>query len=321
VLGPILGPPLGGLIVTHASWRWIFFINVPIGLIGIILATRHIPHVSEKDVSRLDLRGFLLAAAGLAGLVFGFDNIGHDVMPAWAIAAMLAGGAVSCLLYVLHARRTADPIIDLSLLAIRTFRTAALGGLLSRLILGATPFLLALLLQVGLGLSALEAGMLTFVSALGAIIVKGGAPAIIRLLGFRTVLTANALLLAATSAGYALFDAGTPYWLMVIMLLLGGFCRSLQFTTLNAIAYADIPVARMSRASSLSSVFQQLAQSLGVGLAATIVEISRGPNNHVVTSAGDIAIAFPMIALLSLLALPLFLRLPADAAAEVAGRQ
>lgn len=321
LLGPILGPPLGGFIVTHLSWRWIFFINVPVGVIGIGLATLYVPDVREESVDRLDLRGFFLAAFGLGGLVYGFDSLGHPGLPPLVIAALLAGGALSCLLYVLHSRRTPDAILDLSLLAIRTFRASAVGGLFSRLILGAAPFLVALLLQLGFGLSAFQAGLLTFTSAIGAIIVKATAPAIIRRLGFRTVLIANALAVAATSAAYALLDAGTSHWILVIALLVGGFFRSLQFTTLNAIAYADVPPERMSRASSFSSMFQQLAQSLGIGLAAAVISIARGWNGRTIASATDIAAAFPIVAIISLVGLFYFVRLPLDAAAHVAGRR
>ncbi|MBA16673.1 MAG: MFS transporter [Sphingomonas sp.] len=321
VIGPIVGPPLGGFIVTHASWRWIFLINIPIGLIGIVLATLVIPNVREETVDRLDWRGFLLAAISLSMFVYGFESLGHNRLPMPAIGAMLACGLLCGWLYMRHEARTPGAIIDLSLLRIQTFRTSAIGGLFSRLILGATPFLLALLLQLGFGLSAFQAGMLTFTSALGALIVKIAAPAILRLLGFRIALIGNALLVAAVSAGYALFQGSTPHWILVSALLLGGFFRSLQFTTLNSVAYADVPARRMSHASSLSSMVQQVAQSLGIGLAAAVIDGMQGWRGHPTPTADDIAMAFPIIAALSLFGLIYFVRLPHDAAAEVSGRR
>lgn len=321
VIGPMVGPPLGGFLVTHASWRWIFLINVPIAAIGIVLATLFVPAVREERVARLDLRGLVLSAAALFGLVYGFENLGHDVLPGPLVVALLLGGAGCGYLYLLHARRTPGAIIDLSLLRIATFRASAVGGLFSRLILGAIPFLLALLLQLGFGMSAFEVGVLTFNTALGAIVVKATAPAIIRRFGFRTILIGNALLLAAVSAGYALFAAATPHWILIGALFLGGFLRSLQFTTLNSIAYADVPTARMSHASSLSSMFQQLAQSLGVGFAAAIIDLRRDWHGRVMPDAADIGIAFPIIALVSLTGLVFFVRLRPDAGAEVSGRR
>lgn len=321
VIGPMVGPPLGGFLVTHASWRWIFLINVPIAAIGIVLATLVVPAVREERVNRLDLRGLVLSAAALSGLVYGFENLGHDVLPWPLVAALLLGGAGSGYLYLLHARRTPGAIIDLSLLRIATFRASAVGGLFSRLILGAIPFLLALLLQLGFGMSAFETGLLTFTTAFGAIVVKATAPAIIRAFGFRTILIGNAVLVAAVSAGYALFAAGTPHWMLIGALFLGGFLRSLQFTTLNSIAYADVPTARMSHASSLSSVFQQLAQSLGVGFAAAIIDLGRDWHGRAMPDAADIGLAFPVIAFVSLAGLFYFTRLPRDAGAEVSGRK
>lgn len=321
VIGPIVGPPLGGFLVTHGSWRWIFLINVPIAAVGILLATMVMPAIREEKVGRLDLRGFLLSAAALSGLVYGFESLGHDTLPWPLVAAILLGGAGCGYLYLRHARGTPEAIIDLSLLRIQTFRASTVGGLFSRLILGAIPFLLALLLQLGFGMSAFEVGLLTFTTALGAMVVKATAPIIIRTLGFRNVLIGNALLLAAVSAAYALFRATTPHWILVAALLLGGFLRSLQFTTLNSIAYADVPAARMSHASSLSSMFQQLAQSLGVGFAAAIIDMQRDWHGRAMPAAVDIGLAFPIIALLSLAGLIAFLRLPHDAGAEVSGRR
>jgi EmrB/QacA subfamily drug resistance transporter len=321
LLGPILGPPIGGFIVTYMSWRWIFFINVPIGVLGVILTTLFIPDIREEVREKLDLKGFLLTAGSLAGLVYGFDNLGHDTLPAAVVAGMLLIGAICGGLYVAHARRTPHAILDLSLLRIQTFTASTVGGLFSRLVIGAGPFLLALLFQLGFGLTAFEAGLLTFTSAVGALAMKATAPPIIRWFGFKRVLIANSFAVAITGASYALFKITTPHWLLVILLLTNGFFRSLQFTALNTLGYADIPPQLMSRASSVSSMFQQLAQSLGVGLAAILIHYTIIWRNSPSLAAADITPAFAIVAALSLIALFYYVRLPADAGAELSGRE
>jgi EmrB/QacA subfamily drug resistance transporter len=321
LLGPVLGPPIGGFIVTYFSWRWIFYINVPMGVLGVVLATLFIPDVRETVKEKLDVRGFILSGCGLAGLVYGFDNLGRNVLPFAVVAAMLVGGAICAALYVSHAKRTANAILDLSLFKIQTFTASTVGGMFSRLVIGASPFLLALLLQLGFGLSAFQAGLLTFVGAVGALLMKTTARPIIRRFGFKNVLIGNALIVALISGGYAFFQITTPHWILLATLLVGGFFRSLQFTALNAMGYADVPPPLMSRASSLASMFQQLAQSLGVGLAAILIHYTLAWRHSPSLSAADITPAFAVVAALSLIALFFFTALPADAGAEVSGRR
>lgn len=320
LLGPVLGPPIGGFIVTFLSWRWIFFINLPMGLLGLVLTSRYMPNLREAGAARLDVKGFLLTGFGLAGLVYGFDNLGRSVLPAWAVAAMLIGGAACIGLYTLHFRKAANPILDLRLLGIQTFRAATIGGLFARLAIGASPFLLALLLQLGFGLSAFQAGLLTFSGAAGALLMKTTASPIIQRFGFKRILVVNAAITAAILASYALFRPTTPHWFIIGTLLIGGFFRSLQFTSLNALAYADVPASSMSRASSFASVFQQLAQSLGVGAAAMILHYTLGARHGMSLTAADITPAFAIVAALSLASLLFFVRLPQEAGAEVSGR-
>ena len=258
VLGPVVGPPIGGLIVTYYSWRWIFFINVPICLFGIALVTLFIKNIREPEVPPLDLRGFVLTGLGLAGLVFGFESIGRGMIPVSLVLAATLGGLGCTGLYVLHARRTPQPIIELGLLKIQTFSSATFGGGLSRMANGAMPFLLAMLLQLVFGLSPFASGLITFSSAAGALTMKMTVNPIIRRFGFRSVLVVNGVISAVFITICGLFRASTPHSVIVLVLLIGGFFRSLQFTSLNALTYADVPSDWVSNASSLASMWDPL---------------------------------------------------------------
>jgi len=320
MLGPVVGPPIGGFIVTHWSWRWIFLINFPMGVLGVILVSLFIKDVREDRRTPLDWRGFLLTGLGLAGLVYGFENLGRGVLPLSLVIGLLLGGTVCLTLYVFHARRTPHAILDLSLFRIPTFTASVVGGTAIRMAMGASPFLLALLLQLGFGLNAFAAGLITFTSAAAALIMKTTAGPILRRFGFKTVLVFNCVITAATFVSYSLFRAQTPYVWMVGALLLGGFFRSLQFTALNSLAYADIDHSRMSRASSLSAMAQQLSQSLGIGLAAILLGAIKAAHHSPRLTAADISPAFIAVGLLSLLGLIFYLPLPRNAGAEVSGR-
>jgi MFS family permease len=224
------------------------------------------------------------------------------------------------LLYVGHARRTDVPVLDLRLLNIQTFRSAIVGGFLFRLGVGAMPFLLPLLLQLQFGLTPFQSGMLTFISAAAAIAMKVAAPPILKRFGFRDVLVWNALLSAAIIALTALFTPGTPYLAIFLVLLVGGFFRSLQFTSLNALAFADVDSPRMSRATSFTGVAQQLAVSAGVAVAAFALEIARGLRGETALTQTDFAIAFVTIGLIAAFSAVIHWRLPATAGAALVGR-
>jgi len=320
MLGPVLGPPIGGFITTFASWRWIFFINVPMGVLGVALVTVFIRNIREAHMPPLDWRGFILTGFGLAGLVYGFENLGRGMLPFAVVAAMLAGGVVCLALYARHARRTPHAILDLSLLRIPTFMSSTVGGAFLRMGMGASPFLLALLLQMGFGMNAFAAGMMTFASGAGALVMKFTARPIIRWLGFKPVLVGNTLITALTFMSYCLFTAATWPVLIIATLLVGGFFRSLQFTALNAIAYADVDAAQMSRASSLSAMGQQLAQSIGIGLAAILLDLIRHLHHSSGLAAADVSPAFFIVGVLSLAGLFFFVPLAKDAGAEVSGK-
>jgi MFS family permease len=320
LLGPVLGPPIGGFIVTYGSWRWIFFLNLPIALLGIFLVSRFIPNVREEGVRPLDWPGLLLTGVGMAGVVFGFENLGRGALPAWMVAAMLAGGGACLAVYVRHARRTPHAILDLGLLRIRTFSASVVGGAFMRMGMGATPFMLALLLQVAFGLSALQAGLMTFASAAAAMVMKTCAPPILARFGFKRTLCVNAVIVAGSFMAYGLFTPTTPTWLIYLVLLTGGFFRSLQFTSLNGMAFADIAPAQMSRASTMSTMGQQLAQSIGIGLAATLLRLSMARTHATHLTSANIAPAFVGIGLAALVSTVFFLGLPANAGAGLHGR-
>jgi len=320
LIGPVMGPPVGGFIVTYASWRWIFFINIPIGVLGIVLVNLLVGDLKETGRRPFDFSGFALTGIGLASLAFGFENVGRGALPNTLVIALLAVGAICLAIYVRHAYRVSHPIIDLALLKIPTYAMASIGGFLFRMGLGALPFLLPLLLQVGFGLSALNSGMLTFASAAGAMLMKTTAVRVLRTLGFRVVLVGDAVISAAFLFGYSLFRPSTPHLVIFFALLAGGFFRSLQMTSINTLSYADVPPAMLSRATSLTSMAQQLSQTAGVATAALLLHTVLTMRGGTALSAPDFYPVFVGVAMISLLSVPFFLRMSPDAGAEVSGR-
>jgi MFS family permease len=321
LIGPVVGPPFGGFVTTYFDWRWIFWINVPFGLAGIVLAGFFMPEGRDRPPAPLDWRGFALLASGLSGLIFGFTIAGREVLPEPSAEVLMLAGAGLAFLYVAHARHAPHPLIDLRLLTVPTFLTSAGGGFLFRVGGGAIPFLLPLMLQLAFGLDPFASGSLTFVAAAGAIAMKFTAGPILRRFGFRRVLTVNALACAAFMASYGLFTAQTPHWLILAVLLAGGFFRSLQFTSLNAVAYADVEEAKMSQATALAAVAQQLALALGVALAAFLLEASRAVRGEAVLVQQDFAAAFFGMAVLVASCVLFHARLRPDAGVEVSGHR
>lgn len=320
LLGPVIGPPVGGFLVTYASWHWIFLINIPVGALGIVMVRRWITRDAPDSRHRLDTAGFLLSGVAMAALMTCLEAAGHGSLGVWPTLGLLVLGLVCGVLYIRHARHVTYPIIDLSLLRTQTFAVSVLGGNLCRFSVGASPFLLAILLQVGFGLSAFSAGMITFTSAAGAMLMKLVATPIVRRFGFRQVLVVNALIAAICIAACALFRADTPIWAMVAVLLVGGFFRSLQFTAVNALTYADLDSAQMSRASSFAATAQQLGISLGVACAAMTLNLSMTLRGGAEADRIDVMWGFAVIALIVAASALSFRRLPARAGNQLRAR-
>jgi EmrB/QacA subfamily drug resistance transporter len=320
LMGPMMGPPLGGLIVTYADWRWIFFVNIPIGVLGIVLATLYIPDIKE-DTPRLDAKGFLLLASGFGGLILGTAMMGRRIAPPEVAVGCIAAGVIALPLYWRHAMSVPRPLLDVRLLRLKTFEAGIAGALFFRFGVGASAFLLPLMLQLAFGLDALSSGLITFAGALGALAVKPLARGILRRFGFRRLLIVNGVLASTVLLASALFTPGTPHFVITVVLLAGGFLRSLQFTSLSAITYAEIEPRQVGSATGMASVGQQVSVSLGVAVGAMAVEASEWVRGHAVPETSDFSAAFVVVGLMSMTTSLMMFRLPADAGDEMSGRK
>ncbi len=319
LLGPVLGPPIGGFIVTYFSWPLIFDINIPIGLLGVVLVSKFVEDVREPLHTRFDWRGLALSGTCLASLMFGLETAGRGVVEPALTQAMLGLGVVSALLYAWHARHTAAPLLDFSLLRHRTFLVAVTGGTLFRIGIGAIPFLLPMMLQLTFGKSAAQSGLITFASSLGALLMKPASTRALRWLGFRDTLVANAVLSAVLLGVIGLFRPDWPAAVIYTILIAGGFFRSLQFTAYNALAYADVPRPQMSAATSFYATVQQVSMTLGVSAGAASLTISMAAAGHSTPMLADFTIAFLVVATSTMLSTPVSLLMPRHAATEVSG--
>lgn len=321
LMAPIMGPPVGGLIVTYASWRLIFLINVPIGVLGWYLVSRFIKDEREESQPPLDLAGWMMLGAGLAGVVFGFENLGKQVLPDYVAPAVLSTGFLLLALYAKHAQQEPSPILRLSLLKIGTFRASVTGGSLFRIGVGAFSILMPMMLQLGFGLSAVESGLITFASAVGGLMMKTIAKRLTRHFGFRRLLVINTLVCGSALILCGCLRPFVPYALMILFLGGTGFLRSLQFTCVNAMAFADIDEDDMSQATSFSATAQQLALSVGVGVGAQMLNVSLALRGATVLQNIDFTIAFAVVGLISLSSWFSFRRLSPGAGANVSGHR
>ena len=317
MLGPAAGPLLGGFITTYLHWRLIFFINVPVGILGIYLTNRYIANTREPDPGPLDWIGFILSAAGAVLLLLGLSLIGGELISNTNAFGMCAIGAVLLALYAVYALRVPLPLLDLRFFKVPTFQASVLGGSLFRIGLGALPFLLPLLLQEGHGMSAFQSGLITCASAFGGMFMRTIASSVLRQFGFRTVLVFNAALSGISIAACGLFFPHTPTWIIWIVVLLGGFFPALQFTSLNSLTYAEIANRDVGRATSLGSVVQQMSLGLGVTVGGIVLQISRALHGHPDIMWSDFWPAFLVVGLCSFASIPVTMRLPHRAGEDI----
>jgi len=270
LIGPLLGPFTGGLIVHWLPWRTIFFVNLPIGLFGLWLVRRHMPDYRDAAVAPLDRWGFVLFGSGIALLSYVLEVFGEHRLPAGPILALLAAAAGLLGLYGWHSHRVANPVLRLDLFGIRTFNVAVLGGIITRLGVGGMPFLLPLLYQIGMGFPAWQAGLLTMPQAVAAIAMKLMSKSILERLGHRQVLLTNTVCFGLTMAVFSWVGPGTPVWCILLLSFTQGFFSALQFTSMNTLVYSDISDQDASMANSIASTAQMMALSFGVAYASLL---------------------------------------------------
>jgi EmrB/QacA subfamily drug resistance transporter len=317
IIGPVIGPILGGFLTTYLSWRWIFWVNLPFGIIGIIMALRYVEDTDRDDSLKFDFPGFVMVGLGCVLLQYGIENVGRPTIPVPAIAAVLVAAFLLLAGFVRYARTATSPAVDLTLFRLRTFRVGTLAGGICRIGLNGVPFLLPLMLQVGFGLSPIVSGSLTFVSALSALAVRPVSARLLRLYGFDRVLTWSAVFGAAIVAGFALIGPDTPRWIILVYVFVFGIARAAQFMTSNTLSYSDTPAAQLSRATSLGGVLQQLSVSFGVSIAAMLLGLVTLDGSPLTPE--KFHITFLIMAIIPLLGLPGFLRLRPEDGKQVSG--
>jgi EmrB/QacA subfamily drug resistance transporter len=278
LVGPMLGPIAGGLIVGYLHWRFIFFVNIPIGLVGLIMVYLHLPDYRERT-NPLDVAGLILFGSGVALLSYVLEVFGEHTLDVREILGLLAISVILLAGYGFHATRTAHPMLRLTLFRLRTFRAAVGGSFLTRLGIGGIPFLFPLLYQVGLGFTPIQSGLLMMPQALAAISLKLTTPLILARFGYRTVLVSNTLLIGLQILLFATIRSGTPVWLIVGELFCYGFFQSLQYTSMNTLTYAEITDEEASSASSIAGTAQQMSMSFGVA-SASLVTAFFVPDRH-----------------------------------------
>ncbi|WP_049129028.1 MFS transporter, partial [Klebsiella oxytoca] len=324
LVAPIIGPPLGGFITSYASWHWIFFINVPLGLVAIALALRIIPDIREEERRPFDLSGFLATSVAMVSLVAAMELLGDRQPLGWQTLALLALG-LGCMLFSLrHFRRAEWPMVRLDALEIPTFRVTMYGGSLFRSSISAVPFLLPLLFQVGFGMDPFHSGLLVLAVFVGNFTIKPLTTPLIRWLGFRRLLLINGALNVLSLLACAFLTPHTPVWLIFVILYLGGVFRSIQFTGISTLAFADVPSGQMSYANTLFSTASQLAVGLGITLGAIGIRIGEEFSEWLTLShlpGISFRLSFIFIALICLVGMIDTLHLTKDAGSSVSNKK
>ncbi len=324
LVAPILGPPLGGFITSYANWRWIFFINVPLGLIAIVLALRIIPDISEETRRPFDTPGFIATSVAMVSLVCAMEMMGAQQVNTTLTLALVATGVVTLMYALRHFRRARWPMIRLDALQVPTFRVTMYGGSLFRASISAVPFLLPLLFQVGFGMDAFHSGLLVLAVFVGNLTIKPATTPLLRGLGFKKLLLINGALNVLALLACAFLTPQTPVWVIMLVLYLGGVFRSIQFTAISTLAFADVPSPQMSYANTLFSTATQLAVGLGITLGAIGIRIGELCSEMLGIDALpgiSFRLAFVAIALVCLLGMFDTLRLVKDAGSAVSSKR
>lgn len=270
-LGVMLGPVIGGFITHYFNWNWIFWVNIPVGLLAIVLASIFLPFVEPQKVPPLDKLGFVYFGAGLAGITFGLSSLSETTASSSMTFGIILLSVLLMFAYYVHSHRKAHPIVKTDLLRFRTFRVSILGNLISRLGFGGVPFLIPLLLQIGFGFPAQVAGMLLAPIAIGILLIKPFALPLLRLLGYKRLLIWNTLVAGISIWSFTLISAHTPIYIICFLTFFYGFVLSLQYSAMNSLAYADVSSENLSAATSIMSTLQQISQSFGVAVSALFI--------------------------------------------------
>jgi EmrB/QacA subfamily drug resistance transporter len=322
LIAPVVGPPVGGFITTYASWHWIFFLNVPLGIIGMALSSRIIPNLKEDHVKPFDWLGFVLSASACVSFVYGMELAGREGAQWRPTAAYLVAGCVLGLFSVLHFLRAPAPLLNLALLKIKSFAITLQGGSLFRIAISVSPFLLPLMFQVGFGLNAFQSGLLMLGLFSGNLLMKSVVTPVLRRFGFRTVLTTNGMLNAILTASCALLFPQTARTIVLFILFLNGMSRSMQFTAVGTLAFADIAKPDLSTATSFFSMITQMSMGMGVAVGAIALRLGGylTGNSTGAPTTKEFHAAFLLVAILSVLATLDCFILDPDAGAAVSGR-
>ena len=322
LVAPVLGPPVGGWISTHWSWHWIFLLNLPLGIAALIAALALVDNENARRAP-FDVTGFVLTGAGFGLFMSGLEAASRADVSRWLALAMLAAGLALLAISAVHLKRAANPLFGLAPLSIATFRVTALGGSLFRIAIGTAPFLLPLMFQLAFGYSAVEAGTLLLWLFAGNLAMKPATTRIMNTFGFRQVLIGNGVLVALGFAAFTLLNADTPRWIVCALLFVSGMTRSMQFTAMNTIGFADVPQAQMSHATTLFSVLQQMNAGMGIAIGALALSIAQLLHGTPPSTphASDFHLAFGMIAAMAALAIVDSVMLAHDAGERVLARE
>lgn len=319
LVAPVLGPPIGGLIVTHLSWPWIFYLNIPLGVVAIAATWWLIPNTRTSQARSFDWLGFIFLASACGAWLIGLEMLGSlSGGSLTAGAGLVALGVLLSWLSIRHCRNHPAPLLPLSTLDIATFRASIVGGTMFRLSISALPFLIPLLLQIGFGMSPVDAGLLVLAIFAGNLAMKPFTTGLLRRHGFRRVLLANGLIGVGCILACLSLQQAMPWYWMALVLFVGGLSRSMQFTTINAVGFAEVPKQQMGEASTLFSMFFQLAMALGVAVAALLLRVSmmlRGGEDGL--TVGDFHWALIGVALIACIGLIDAVRLKSDAGEQV----